>query len=399
MKKFKTKTILLFTWVLSVLTGTIKLFENGLYKVDSYSTTLYAFSYQKYGFGSRMLLGSVYRFICNRIPSIETFRFCYWFMFAVALAMAVSFYLFGCFLLKKTEGNKNQRTILIIYCLMMAVLIPSHMAGQNFGKPDALMFIFTLLQAYLILKEKHMWAIPVLSLLQVMMHEGFLCMTACVAICMLLYKGVVSPKEQKLKWWLTFAFNLILICGPAVYFVFFKTTFDLNTWNEAFEYAKYLNFEGNVHVGVISQRLNISNPDYKMKTADAILKAAEIKETIPFLILFSPVLVNLFKPLSKMLKEKKHRILTIAVFLLGFVLIGVEFKLFCDFGRYVTWLVLFIAMLECCLLIEDEQHKDCEAYKPGAAQFIVPAVCIVLLVPIQSSYYSALSVLMTALLF
>lgn len=393
MKKIKTKTALLMAWLLSVLTGLFKLFQDGLYKVDTYSTTLYAFSYQKYGFNSRMLLGSVFKALCDVFPKLETYQGCFWFMLVIALIMALSFYLFGYYLIRKAKrsGSGNYRDILIIYCLMMGVVIPSHLAGQNFGKPDALIFAFTLLQAYLILEEKRLWAVPVLSLFQVIVHEGYLCMTACVAICMLLCKVLTVSKEQKQKWMLIFALNLVLIAIPTAYFLFFKTSFDLDVWNEAFEMAKRLNVNNNAHVEIIDLELNISNPNYSMVTSASTLKANAIKETLPFLALFSPILVILSKPLVKMLHIKEPRVLKIITFILGISLIAVEFVMYCDFGRYTTWIIMFIALLECYLLIQIEEYKYCDIYKPGAAQFILPVLLIVLLTPIQSSYYTSLS--------
>lgn len=368
----------------------------GFFNVDSYSTTSYAFSYLKYGLSSRMLLGTVYDLFCKVFPFMYSWQGLFAFMLLLALGFAFTLYKFADYVLCKFNDSGIRRNILCISALAFMWLIPSYIAGQNFGKTDTFIFIINIIQAYLLIENKHEWFVPLLSLLGVLTHEGYLCMTAPVIIAIQVYKAVKAPKDRKLYYWLLFALNLILICAPAVYFVFFKAQGNEQMWIDAYNVSAYLNSEGGVHNGYISQRLNYAPGFTKGTSKDALLKANEIKETPIFLILFSPVIYRFIKAIKEYFRIEKKG-LTIVLLLIGPVLIGVEFYIFCDFGRYVTWLIFYYFILYLFVV-----SKKCFELKT-VYNYNINKLCLLLthalvLTPFHSSCYTALSLIIKGVL-
>lgn len=373
----------------AILYAIIFRLSSGFFNVDNYSTTSYAFSYLTYGISSRMLLGTIYDVICKVCPPFLSWWGCFIFMMFIAILFIFILIKFVLFALDKTQiGSKARKAFLCFSTLCLMWLIPSYLAGQNFGKTDTFIFIVNILQVYLILKGKCEWAVPLLSLLGVCTHEGYLCMTACVSIALLLYKAVTN--ERKLYYWSLFALNLVAICAPAVYFVFFKTKGDEEQWLSAFALAKSLNKEGSVHIGYVSQRLNYSPEFTKGTSNDANLKAKQIKQIPFFLLLIIPTLRRFFKTIKESFTIKRKGLLW-AMLLIAPALIFVEFYIFCDFGRYVTWLIFYYFMLGIFFVATFPSQEIGEIYVMKNKQLLTNVFYICLLTPLLSSSFNFLT--------
>ena len=412
MKKLdKYQKLVLSIGVFAVLVGILfRIYGyHPFYYVDCYSTTLLSFNYFDYGFGSRMLIGTMYALLCKILPCAYGYKGAFWFMMFFALVMAITLIVFAVYLIGKLPKEKTavKQGVASFTSLALVWLIISNMIGQNFGKPDALIIAVNVLQVYLLLENKKEWLVPLLSLVGVCCHEGYLCMTACVSIGLLLYKAVRCTKKEKLYYWGLFVANLVLICGPAVYFVFFKPQLT-HLWDTALAVSKGLSLNKGVHIELIAQRLNAPIPesiDMTSVITDAEFKLAELKETPVFIILALPALIRFVTLIKALFKRKdginRHTGLYIGLFAVGVILVAVEFYLFCDFGRYVGWLIFYFWIILTYIAIKEKNGEEAFAlaYQHSEKGVVIRALALLPLLPLNSSYYSFISALIAGLLF
>lgn len=352
--------------------------------VSTYSTTSYAFSYQIDGFGSRMLLGSIYRALCDVFPSLYSPDGCFWFMLVLALISAVMLTWFGVYLSRKVK-NRNFDYFLAIGIFIVNV---SFLGGENLGKTDSFLFIINILQLLLLLKGKGEWLIPLMSILGVMTHEGYLCMTAPISICLLLYKAI-NCREKRGYYILLSVANIFAIVLPAVYFVFLKTPGTQEMWNVAYERAAQLNEHGWVHQTYVDQRVGFAGSQV---ANDSIYKERAIKQLPIFLITFIPILYPFLKMGIKGIKTKKTRATSLYCVLITFVLILVEFIVFCDFGRYFVWLIFCFTLIFGYIAVNNQKFKEIliDAYDLNKVNKIGIVLFMLLFTPFMSSSYNLL---------
>lgn len=377
--------------MLSIFCGLLFTMLTGIY--STYSTTSYAFSYQEYGLGSRMLLGSVYKALCDIFPAVYGPKGCFWFFLILALISAICFTAFGTYLSRKVK-NRNFDYFLAISVFLTNV---SFLAGENLGKTDSFLFIINILQLILLFKSKGEWLIPILSILGVLTHEGYLCMTAAISICLLLYKAI-NCREKRGYYIALFIANLIAIVVPAVYFVFLKTPGTQEMWNEAYKKAAYLHENGWVLESLVDQRVNFVGSTI---VNDTLLKTKEIKQLPIFLICFIPILYPFLKMVISNVRDKKTRGTVIYCTLITFVLILIEFIAFCDFGRYFVWLVFCYSLIFGYIAINNQRFKEnlIKAYDLSRINKIAIVLFMLLSTPLMSSSYSLAITMISSLVF
>ena len=381
----------LYKWIFRILWFFICIFgayENlisGEGGAINYSTTSYAFSYLKYGFNSRMFLGTIYQLIGLIFPSIISWKGCYCFMLIILALFDLSFLLFVEYIINKTCLS-NRINIYCVSLLTMLIMILSYSYGSNFGKPDTFLFMLSFIQIYLIVEEKHEFLVPLLSILQVMTHEGFLCMIANVSICLLAYKALTKKtKEEKRKYWILFAVNMICICSFAIYFVFFKISGNAKLYEQAVKDSALLNRVGSVHYEYVAQRINYLESVPSAGTS--YFKNKEISQTPIFLILFSPVLIFYLFNLFRTVKNNEHSIGTLVIYAIGIILIIPEFILFCDYPRYFTWIIFFTFVYVGILSLNSTLESKRNVSKATTIMIVLIIIYSLLFIPLESSNY------------
>ena len=113
-------------------------------------------------------------------------------------------------------------------------------------------------------------------------------------------------------------------------------------YNEAYELAKTLQKDGTIHYNLLYM-MSGYQPDQAPVINDAGFVEENMKELPVFLVVFIPAfyifgraIVNMFKGI-----EKNHLGIHITAVILGPALIAVEYMKYCDYGRYIWWLVFY----------------------------------------------------------
>ena len=355
--------------------------------LGSYSTSLYAFSYSDLGFCSRTLTGSIYRLFCGIFPGLYGWKPLFYIILAKALLFDVCLFFFFLYLQKKA-GTAYKPTF-IITAFTMFFLVPSLTACENLGKPDIIQMMIVMLQVYLILEHKVEWSIPVLSFVNVCIHEGFFCMNANVVISILLLYAC-SRDENKRKYWLLFAANFAVMAVFSVYFVFNAPSATKEVYDKLYAIAADLNKSGAVHANLILQRVKLSAAQAGATTglvSDSVFKVGEMRRLPFILILFSPYIIYLVREIVNLIRKSERKFFYLLYFLSGVALILVEFYLFCDFGRYFVWLIFFFGITIPVALRKEKGYTSVLEGKKVWLLLLLGAYSTIL-IPLYSCTYS-----------
>ena len=309
--------------------------------VDSYCTTLLAFSYQKYGFVRRGLLGSIYQLFCSWFPGLLNDKGAFGFMCGMTILYWGALVLFCKQAVNRTVERKNQRCLFFFLLFFMEFLIPTaFFAGGAFGRADLCQMVICLLQIYLIIERRMEWLTIPLTSVNVLFHEGYLCMTFAAVLIILIYRLAKDEGAKRKYLWLLIG-NIIAMAIPAVISVACSRNGTIEEYEQAYAVAESLNSSGAVHYNLLSTMCGYEQN--VILTDDSIFKSRELLETPVFLVIFLPVLIAYGKfivGLFRHLQGKKKGVY-LWLLLLGPALISVEFIVFCDFGRYVCWLCFY----------------------------------------------------------
>ena len=94
----------------------------------------------------------------------------------------------------------------------------------------------------------------------------------------------------------------------------------------------------------------------------------------------------------KGIKTKKTRATSLYCVLITFVLILVEFIVFCDFGRYFVWLIFCFTLIFGYITVNNQKFKEIliDAYDLNKVNKIGIVLFMLLFTPFMSSSYNLL---------
>ncbi len=212
-------------------------------------------------------------------------------------------------------------------------------------------------------------------------------MTFSAVLIVLLYRCMHADK-QKAKYWIVFVLNLISCAAVAVLSLKITGTGNAKeNYELAYQASQTLNETGpwgNIHYNLLYM-MSGYKPEGGPVSADAFYHQQGKIELPIFLVCFLPVFYLLLKGYFHLFKEsgKENLIIHILSLILGPALIGVEYVKYCDYGRYILWLVyyFFTVFLTFTVMGDDKAGKALEkAY--GFENW--KALCIVaLMMPYQ----------------
>lgn len=177
--------------------------------------TPYTLSY-KYGFISRGLVGEIIRLF---IPNLDIKHIYLIVAFNTVILCAVTVFFLN--RIKKYTAAENNMAFLFIAALFL--VNPGSIAflfyWGNFGRFDLYMVLILLIGALLIIKNRAMWIIPLLSVAGILIHQAYVFMYFPALIALLLY-GAYVKKRKYAKWifWITG----ITTCMAFLYMQFFS---------------------------------------------------------------------------------------------------------------------------------------------------------------------------------
>jgi hypothetical protein len=129
--------------------------------------------------------------------------------------------LFGFFFLNINKTDSVAPKMMILFFIAMGSL------GYyffNWGEMDVYMISITLVACILIIKDKCIWLVPLLSAICVMIHEGYVMMYLGIIIALLLYRAAVATGKDKRKYWICLLSTGLIASALFIYFYFFSTS-------------------------------------------------------------------------------------------------------------------------------------------------------------------------------
>lgn len=159
--------------------------------------------------------------------------------FLGTIILVVMMFIFFNLLLKKTDHVSS-----IMMILLFIVIGAMGFYFSDWGELDIYMIPITLVASMLIIKDKHLWLIPFLSAICVLIHEGFVLMFFGIILALLLYRaGVETDTTKRKNYWLCLFSTGFIASALFVYFYFFSTKISRDHIDEILLNAeKTLNF-------------------------------------------------------------------------------------------------------------------------------------------------------------
>ena len=315
----------------------------GWYKADSYVSTLLAFSYLKNGFIRRGLAGTLYDLVCRTIPIAYSYRGAVWFMWGINVLYFISLLAFVKWALDKIEEKEVYKGAYFFALLCFTFMIPTVCVRIGaLGRADVLQIVLCLFQIYLLIEMRWEWLTIPLTAVNVMFHEGYVLMTFCAVLIVLLFRAI-NTEEKRKKYCLLLVLNVIVLLASTLLSLLGRMRAGTaEEYATALNTAASINSEGAVHWNLLSMMADFC-PENAPIIDDARFVANGRKELPIFLVCFIPAFCIFLKPMVNLFRQDagKKRLTHITAVLLGPMLIGVEYIKYCDYGRYIFWLVFY----------------------------------------------------------
>lgn len=177
--------------------------------------TPYTLSY-KYGFISRGIIGTIIRFF---IPNLTIRHIYLIIIFNTIILCAMTIYFIG--YIRKITGMKENLSYLFTGTLF--IVNPGSIAflfyWGNFGRFDLIMILILMISACLIIRERFLFIIPLISVFGILTHQAYLFMYFPALIVLLMYSGWVKKNRYSvIIFWITG----ITTCAAFLYMQFFS---------------------------------------------------------------------------------------------------------------------------------------------------------------------------------
>lgn len=336
--KERRKDILFVLMICAILIGYMIYYLPNISEMHSFCVDPYVIRYDL-GFISRGLIGSLLGIIFPVLSSRKIYVLILCNQMILILVVAVFFNV-----IRKRVGN-NEKSF-FYYFTAMLLLGPASVSylfyWGNFGRYDLFMIVGTLVCCMLLIREKHMWLIPVIAAIMIMIHQG---VVFYYLPCLFTLLCAVCIKEQNKRSKIVLGL-FCLISGVAfLYFQFFGKigTYDLD------QTMNLLSSRTNLNLDSEMVKLEYFTPIQEFVSQYIIPNLhTNVRKCIYVLILMLPVEYVICKIWRIYLKNSEKKYVVIFPVLIIVALIP-EFAIACDYGRhfasmYIS-LVLQILML------------------------------------------------------
>lgn len=251
--KTKVKSILQFVFVFFLVCFALFVTYYGQ-EVRRYNTTILAFNYS-YGFISRGLLGTLYLGLDALIPKdilnyVDAANITF---IATIIIMGVFFFLALYILIKTHEKYlKGAQNIILFFALFF---VPMYYSLRNMGRPDIYMLFLTFLGLILIIWGKMEWLIVPFSVLNVMLHQGYVFLFYNIFMYPLIYKIFQTTGKQRKKYIAILATSFLSVSVLFIYFNFFSHISGQETYDSIYAMAAQLGNGGEVYETLLTHEI------------------------------------------------------------------------------------------------------------------------------------------------
>lgn len=329
--KTKLKSILQFVFVFLLVCFALFLTYYGK-EVRRYNTTILAFNYS-YGFISRGLLGTLYLGLDALIPKdilnyVDAANITF---IATNVIMALFFFLTLYILIKTQEKHlRGAQNILLFFAVFF---VPMYYSFRNMGRPDIYMLFFTFLGLILLIWGKLEWLIVPFSILNVMIHQGYVFMFYNIFMYPLIYKIFQTTGKQRKKYIAILGTSFLSVSVLFLYFNFFSHISGQETYDSIYAMAAQLGNGGEVYETLLTHEILGIDP-WEQEWPQHIYNFIELPI---YCLLMSPFIVlgvRLFKNIILAASSKADKI-KYALLPLCSATILPCYLLKIDFGRWI----------------------------------------------------------------
>lgn len=247
------KLFILFLSVFAALTS-IYNYEG---MVDAMNTTTMAFSY-KYGFIPRAFLGSLLKAV-DILPgeqyTYEGVCILSWILQVVFLLVLI---LFINYIIKKA-GEKMLFKLAPTIIVFVIFAFPEYVTEENFGRPDVVMVILTIIGVYALIKQKFEWIVVPIAIISMCNHQGYILMFLNVLL-VLLFVGCFDNKKKRNYYIVLIVLLIITSISLFVYLNFYSHNNSVEEYKMIYSDAEKLSYYNLVHKEVMMHEILGESP-------------------------------------------------------------------------------------------------------------------------------------------
>lgn len=321
-------------------------------EITEYNTTPFAVSY-KYGFLSRAFLGSAYKFLDMILPfDMMSWLSIYRFTIIITIICLLMIILFVASGLKKMDlinsTEEEQKNIRYLYTILIIFSATEFVTEEMFGRFDTYLVLISMLMMILLVKEKFEWLVIPLSIVCMLIHQGFVFTNANAILVVLFVKIFIAEKRNRRKYIVLFVCMLLSISVLFLYFEFFSHTNGEIIVDQIISDAKALSEDGNSYNSSLINHEILGEGVFQDEIK---LHMENYREFPAFLIIASPFLVLLVMFFKRVFKNKNGNIWVNLALLLGGITIIPEMIMKVDYGRYVYMTLYYYIVVIITLII------------------------------------------------
>jgi hypothetical protein len=262
---------------------------------------------------------------------------------------------------------------------------------ENFGRLDVYLTIIMILCMLLLLWEKAEWLVIPLSLLAVLIHEGYVFTNIGIVLAILLWK-IYRGRENK-KYWFILIGSLLVVSMIFIYMEFLRMPITQDTYDVIRNQAMKMSEDG------CSYSEGLMNGELLRQGVfmdEIVWHLRNYVETPIFLCLTIPYWMILVYTLRGIVRRCQTNIdrLVWVLLCLGVITILPEMILKVDYGRYFFWIIMYFLLL-CVYLVAMQENviilqlEDTGNYIVQKWDFAIALpVCPLLFMPFRDVYIS-----------
>ena len=264
--------------------------------------------------------------------------------------------------------------------------VPMFYSIRNMGRPDVYMMFFTFIGLILIVSEKFEWLLIPLTILSVMVHQGYVFMFYNIFMYLLVYKAFHNTGKKRIKYLAILAISFLSVSVLFLYFNFFSHINGEEIYNEIVSLATKLGNEGEVFDILIEHEILGIDP-WEKEWPQHIYNFIELPIFCLFMSPYIVLGVRLFKNIIVAAETKTEKYLYAFLPLCSLTMLP-SYILKIDYGRWlfagVAYFSLVILAL-CALkdsLVTEKLHELMENIKERYAYATLLLLFIGMMIPL-----------------
>ena len=324
--------------------------------VSGYNATLLGLTYAN-GILPRAFVGSIYYLMNGILPfDLYTYGNVQIFTFIVTTIFIIFWCLLAYYFIRKA-GKDYASYIEYIIVFVTLFVIGSFTAFFNYGRLDMYIAALTILATLILVSNKCEWLVIPISIVCVLIHEGYVFMYYNVILVIVMYKliraHINNDKRLRTKYIIIFVISLICVSLLFGYYTFIYNGNE-GAYESTLNLAKHLTYNEDYHKEVIRAEVLGEN---LFKEEWSRYHIGNIIELVFFLILFLPFLIIQGKVISRLIKTADNRLnkWQYIIFAIGAATTLPLFILKVDFGRWILSVIVYYCLVMIALIAMNDK--------------------------------------------